>query len=221
MGGTEQRVAGIPNSGLATNAQTRGHLTHSPALFEPKIVGRSDAVMFHRLASGTAVSIVVFLRLTAAQAQDLTSHLIFFSSDPLTDKEVILLTNEDKKGLNKIEWPSGLPLYRELTLPPGQYKINLTDILSSFSVETSDKAATFLQIDKYSSDSVEKGVQIKIWQGQPNSAAKSTVNEIKKSGFTKGLELVSLGHFGNIINFNTEPPWPGPFTPTPKPPPPK
>src|ERR1700722_17051832 len=113
-------------------------------------------------------------------------------------------------------WPSGLPLYRESTLPAGEYKINLPDIRSSFSIETSDKAPTFLQIDKYSEDNIEKGVQITIWQGQANSAAKSTINEIKKFGFTEGLTPVSLGHFGSILNSNPQPPWPIPPRP-PKP----
>jgi hypothetical protein len=179
-------------------------------------VSRSVALMFQRLVSGTALLIVAISRLAAAQAQEPTSQLIFFSSDPLKNNEIIILTNQDGKELDKTKWPSGIPLYRNITLPSGQYKVNLPDIISSFLIETSDKAATFLQIDKYSSENLDKGIQITIWQGQPNSAAKSTVNEINKSGFTKGLEPVSLGHFGNVINFNTEPPWPGPFTPTPK-----
>ena len=172
--------------------------------------------MFYRLVIGTALFAVIISSSAVTQAQDSTSKLTFLSSDPLKDNEILNFTNEDGKELHSTKWPSGLSLYREFTLPSGEYKINLPDIRSSFSIETSDKAPTFLQIDKYSEDNIEKGVQITIWQGQANSAAKSTINEIKKFGFTEGLTPVSLGHFGSILNFNTQPPWPIPPRP-PKP----
>jgi hypothetical protein len=68
--------------------------------------------MFHRLAIGITLLSVIISSLVAARAQDSTSKLVLFSTDPFKNNETVIFTNEDGKDLHRIKWPSGLPLYR-------------------------------------------------------------------------------------------------------------
>lgn len=175
--------------------------------------------MFSNWAIRLAATVWVVAQMTA-KAQDLDTRLVFFSEIPFQSNSSVVITNFDGKILDGTKWFAGVPYYRELILPLGTYTIQLNTPVSTFLVGTSEKSTTFFQVSEYSGENVERGIQVTIWQGKPNSAIKKTVAEVTSSNLKSYLEPIRLGRVGNGLVFNTEPPWSGPFGPKSPPPPP-
>ena len=179
---------------------------------------------YFRKALPAVVSLLVALLpppIASAQESRLTLFVKGESSFPVKEMTFVV-TDINGKILDKYDWSTSKPLYREFILPTANYKINIPGPISAIDIGTASGVSTFLVLAPYSTEAGEKGVQITSWRGQPSDTVENAIRELKTYD-PKALSPVRLNVVGNAsLRFSTDPPWPNPFekpspTPTPAP----
>jgi hypothetical protein len=168
-----------------------------------------------------AATAAFLLQCGLTEAQQKAGNLIFFSPIIAEKDTNVIVKNEYNKEINSFKWHEGLPLLKSFSVDSGEYRIKIPGPVSSITITANDKGQTFLQVAPYDGMKGEQGVQITVWLGAPNAAIEKAISEFKKLGVDSDFEPTPLRDVGKVLYFNTEPPWPGPFGPTPNPPKPK
>ncbi len=167
--------------------------------------------------------IPLFALLFPARAEEPVSRLVIFISTESLGPREFSIKNSAGKVLYTSKWKSGLPLLRMLSIPEGEHKIGIPGPLSAVTVGTTEKQQTFLEFSPYATEGGDIGVGIRAWRGSDNADIQRALSRIKEAGDADAFKLVTLtrDQIGEGLVFGTDPDWPNPFEPKPKPPPPE
>ncbi len=117
----------------------------------------------------------------AAQDDGIGSLAVYWGSD--LSKERLITIADDKGPIVRFDWSmKSSPFFTTLALPAHDYTIHLPGPIGSVQLQTTKNTTTFLQVDQYTTDKGDVGVQITSWVGTPNEKILDAIRNLKESG---------------------------------------